>query len=181
MSEPSVATLLQAASDGDQAAWSALVDRYARLVWSVVRGFRLDDAAAHDVFQTVWLRLVEHVDRIREPERLPGWLSMTAKNECIRVLNRQKRQIPSDFEYDVADPTARDFADPLIDLESIEVAMQAFEQLSPEHQQLMRLLCADPPLDYETIASIIDRPIGSIGPTRARCIARLRAIIGEES
>ena len=106
---------------------------------------------------------------------------MTAKNECIRVLKRQKRQIPSDFEFDVADPTSRDVADPLIDLEMIEAALEAFEQLSPEHQQLMRLLCADPPLDYETIASIIDRPIGSIGPTRARCLAKLRAIIGEES
>jgi RNA polymerase sigma factor (sigma-70 family) len=181
MSQGPVATLLKAAAEGDQSAWDALVERYARLVWSVVRGFRLDDAAAHDVFQTVWLRLVEHVDRIREPERLPGWLSMTAKNECIRVLKRQRRQIPSDFEFDVADPTSKDFAEPLIDLEALGVAMEAFEQLSPEHQQLMRLLCADPPLDYETIASIIDRPIGSIGPTRARCIAKLRAIIGEES
>ncbi len=180
MSHGPVASLLEAASNGDQTAWDALVERYARLVWSVVRGFRLDDAAAHDVFQTVWLRLVEHVDRIREPERLPGWLSMTAKNECIRVLKRQRRQIPSEFEYDVADPIARDAAEPLIDLETIEVAMEAFGQLSAEHQQLMRLLCADPPLDYETIASIIDRPIGSIGPTRARCLAKLRAIIGEE-
>lgn len=178
-----VEQLLDAASRGDQAAWDELVDRYSRLVWSVVRGFRLDDATAHDVFQTVWLRLVEHVGRIREPERLPGWLSMTARNECIRMLKRQRRQIPSDFEFDVPDPTVRDAADPVIENELVGAALEAFSQLSADHQRLLRLLCTDPPLDYETIAAIIGRPVGSIGPTRARCLEKLRAILshGEQS
>lgn len=175
MSERTVSELLNAASGGDQGAWNELVDRFGRLVWSVVRGFRLDDAAAHDVFQTVWLRLVEHTDRIREPERLAGWLSITAKNESIRVLNQQRRQMPSDFEFDVVDPTIKAADEPLIDQETLADVMQAFRQLPDEHQQLMRLLCVDPPLDYETIAEIIGRPVGSIGPTRARCLKKLRS------
>ena len=177
MSDRPVSEMLKAASGGDQDAWNQLVDRYGRLVWSVVRGFRLDDAAAHDVFQTVWLRLIEHADRIREPERLPGWLSITAKNESIRVLNQQKRQTPTEFEFDVADPTGKDFSEPLIDREALADAMQAFGQLSEEHQQLLRLLCVDPPLDYETIAEIIGRPVGAIGPTRARCLTKLRNLM----
>ena len=181
MSGNSVADLLERASAGDRSAWDALVDRYISLVWSVVRGFRLDDAAAHDVVQTVWLRLVEHAGRIREPERLPGWLSTTAKNEAMRVLKQQRRQTPSDFEFDVPDPTIRAPEEGLVDVETNVTVMRAFRQLSDDQQQLLRLLCTDPPLDYETISQLIGRPIGSIGPTRQRALDRLRTLIAQDT
>ncbi|MDH3499421.1 MAG: sigma-70 family RNA polymerase sigma factor [Acidimicrobiia bacterium] len=177
MESESVRDLMAAAADGSQTAWNAIVERYERLVWSVVRSFRLDDASALDVTQTVWLRLVEHHDRIRDPESLPSWLATTTRNEAIRTLNRMKRQTPSAFEYDVEDVATLPVDDALLSSEERVRVARAFEALSDECQQLMRLLTADPPLDYETISQMIGRPIGSIGPTRGRCIKRLRQLM----
>lgn len=180
MSDAPVADLLAGAAIGDSAAWEALVDRYSRLVWFVVRGFRLDDAAAADVTQTVWLRLVEHCDRIRQPERLPGWLASTARNEALRVLKQQRKQTPAELEADLADPTVVGFDEKLVDNELQGAVLRAFSQLSEESQELLRLLIAEPPLDYATIAEIIGRPIGSIGPTRQRILNRLRQLVDVE-
>jgi RNA polymerase sigma factor (sigma-70 family) len=177
MAEPTATELLAAAGTGDQQAWDALVDRFGRLVWSVIRGFRLDAASAADVSQTVWLRLVENVDRIRNPERLASWLATTARNESIRAKRRQSRAVPTDFEYDIADIAAAPLDEGLIRSEQIAGVAVAYNELSVSCQQLLRLLTTDPPLDYETISSIIDRPIGSIGPTRARCLERLRKVL----
>jgi RNA polymerase sigma factor (sigma-70 family) len=175
--ERSVAELLEAAGEGDQGAWNALVDRYGRLVWSVIRGFRLDQASAADVSQTVWLRLVENCHRIREPERLPAWLATTAKNESIRTLRMMKRSVPTEFELDLEDSLAPPIDEGLLTTERNAQVLAAFRKLPAGDQQLLELLTADPPLDYETIASMIDRPIGSIGPTRARCLERLRRLL----
>lgn len=177
MSERSTTDLLAAAAGGDSQAWTTIVDRYERLVWSVVRSYRLDAAAASDVCQTVWLRLVENCDRIRQPERLHAWLCATARNEALRTVRAQKRTIPSEFEYDIVDvmlpePDAAILAD-----ERVGQLVAAFREMSPDCQQLLRLLVADPPLDYDTIAELIDRPKGSIGPTRARCLQKLRRIM----
>ena len=177
MESESVRDLLAAAADGSRAAWDAIVDRYERLVWSVVRSFRLDDASALDVTQTVWLRLIEHHDRIREPESLPSWLATTARNESIRTLNRLKRQTPSSFEFDVEDVAANPVDDAMLSSEERAQVARAFATLGDDCQQLMRLLIADPPLDYETISEMIGRPVGSIGPTRGRCIKRLRQLM----
>ncbi len=178
MDEEPIADLLRAAAAGSRPAWDAIVERYGRLVWSVVRGFRLDDAAAADVTQTVWLRLVEHCDRIRDPERLPGWLAATARNEAMRVSNKQRRQIPSEFEFDIADDNTPTAVEHLVDFELKKAVLQAFAQLPEEGQQLLRLLCTDPPLDYQTIAEVMGRPVGSIGPTRARLLEKLRERLG---
>ncbi len=177
MSDAPVADLLAGAAMGDRSAWDTLVDRYSRLVWFVVRGFRLDDAAAADVTQTVWLRLVEHCDRIRDPERLPGWLAATARNEALRTLKQQRNQTPTEFEFDLTDPTLLSFDEGLVDDEMQRAALRAFTRLPEDAQELLRLLLADPPLDYATIAELIERPIGSIGPTRQRILSRLRQLI----
>ncbi len=177
MHDAPVTDLLSLASGGDQAAWNALVGRFERLVWSVVRGFRFDDGTSHDVFQTVWLRLVEHCDRIREPERLAGWLATTARNEAIRALNHSRRETPSDFAFDLVDPTAPEPDEILVEDERDRAVLRAFSELSDDCQRLLRLVCADPPLDYQTIAELIGRPVGSIGPTFGRCIKRMRQIM----
>lgn len=174
----STTELLTAAADGDSVAWSSIVDRYERLVWSVVRGYRLGEAASNDVCQTVWLRLVEHCDRIRDPERLPGWLSTTARNEALRLVRARKRTIPSEFEFDIVDESLPEPDAALISDERVQVLVEGFVELDEDCQQLLRLLTTDPPLDYDTIAEMIDRPKGSIGPTRARCIEKLRRIMG---
>jgi RNA polymerase sigma factor (sigma-70 family) len=148
-------------------------------VWSVLRSYRLDDATAADVFQTVWLRLVEQVDRIRDPERLAAWLATTARREALRVLRRGAREAPTEAVPDYAEPFAVAPGDDLMAAEEHRAVLAAFAQLPESCQTLLRLLTADPPLDYRTIADLVDRPIGSIGPTRQRCLDRLRALLVE--
>lgn len=177
MTETPVAELLVAAGAGSQDAWNALVDRYGRLVWSVVRGFRFDSATAADVSQTVWLRLVEHCDRIRDPERLASWLATTARNESIRASRRLARAIPTEFSVEVADDTAPPLDERLLDDEQLGEVLGAFGEMSPKCREILELLCTDPPLDYEAISELLGMPIGSIGPTRARCIDRLRRLL----
>jgi RNA polymerase sigma factor (sigma-70 family) len=165
--------LLARAAEGDQEAWDALVDRFSQMVWSIARGFRLDDATAKDVTQTVWLRLVENLDRLTDPERLPGWLATTCRREALRVKGLRDRMIPTEFEYDIVDETPSLEA-MLVEDEQAREVLLAFEELSDDCRQLLRLLCADPPLSYEEIAEMVGRPIGSLGPTRARCVERLK-------
>jgi len=175
MSDPT--DLLGRAAVGDREAWDEIVERYGRLVWSVVRGFRLDAAAAADVTQTVWLRLVEHVGRIEEPDRLPGWLATTARNESLRVSRASRRQVPVAVELDPPDPGAVSPEEKVLDDELAADVAGAFAHLDEGCRELLRLLTLDPPLDYQTVSELLGRPIGSIGPTRGRCLDRLRALL----
>ena len=92
-----LAELVRAAGDGDQAAWNSIVERYGGLVWATVRAHRLNTVDGAEVVQTTWLRLVEHLDRIRDPERLGGWLATTARNECLRQIRHSAREVPSEL------------------------------------------------------------------------------------
>src|SRR3712207_9243871 len=88
--EPAEVTMLvHRAAEGDPVAWDAIVDEYAGLLWSVVRGFRLNEAQAADAVQTTWLRLVEHVADLREPQHLAGWLKTTASRVCLQVIRQE--------------------------------------------------------------------------------------------
>lgn len=177
MTASGVGDLIERAASGDQAAWNSLVDSYQRLVWSVIRGFRLDDATSADVFQTVWLRFVEHIERIRTPEAVASWLATTARHEAIRVSKARRRQVPTEFEYDIPDTNTPSPGELAESAEDERAAVEAFGRLGEHCQELLRLLIADPPLDYETISEITGRPIGSIGPTRGRCLDRLRRLM----
>lgn len=195
-----VEDLVAAARAGDAMAWKALVDGHAGLVWGVIRGFRFDDDTARDVFQTVWLRLAEHLDRIREPGKVPGWLARTARNECVGVTRHRARVVPAgdptgslgsglpsggaggvggaggSVVITLAGPSPAD--EPGAGLERAEerrAVVAAFARLGQRCQELLRLLVADPPVSYEAISQVLGIPVGSIGPTRARCLASLRA------
>ncbi|HHC09073.1 MAG TPA: sigma-70 family RNA polymerase sigma factor [Actinobacteria bacterium] len=177
MDAPTTTALVVAAREGDRGAWEALVERHVRLVWSVVRGFRLDEATSADVAQTVWLRLVEHLHRIDDPERLPGWLATTARNEALRALRGRRREVPTEL---VADHPAVGDDEPgaeLLAAEERRRLREAFAALPERCRELLRLLTLDPPLDYRSIAEILGRPVGSLGPTRARCLERLRRLL----
>ena len=173
------ADLLERVGRGDQGAWDELVGRFAGLVWSVARSYRLGRAATDDVVQTVWLRLAEHCGKIRQPDRLAAWLATTTRNEALRVIRQSSRLAAGvdDRVFDVSDATSPAVDELVVDLDEHEHVMAAFRKLSADDQQLLRLLCNVPPLDYETIAEMIGRPIGSIGPTRARCLERLRRLL----
>jgi RNA polymerase sigma factor (sigma-70 family) len=168
--------LLVLAANGDRGAWDALVDRFGQMVWSVARGFRLDEATAKDVAQTVWLKLVENIGSIKDPERLPGWLVTTCRREALRVAKASNRDVLTEFEYDVADPGPT-LDEMLIDDEENRIVVRAFQTLDGVCQQLLRLMTVEPVLSYEEIAEVTGRPIGSLGPTRARCLEKLKTAI----
>ena len=173
------AELLLQARSGDPSAWDALVDRYERLVWAVVRSFGLDHADALDVAQLVWLRLVENIDKIKEPERIGSWLTTTTKRECIKVVDRRKRSRPTDYTtefrllQDPKDPIGR-----VLDKELVNVVYAAFDTLGADCQSLLRLVLVEPPMAYTEISDVLGVPVGTIGPRRMRCLGRLRAAAG---
>lgn len=176
------ADVVAGALAGDQSAWNELVARYTRLVWHVIHGFRtLNEADKADVHQTVWLKLSERLDTIREPDRIGSWLATTARNECIRSLRTLGREVPDDdavTEAPSLDPTGESM---LLDAERDQALWAAFGQLGAKCQQLLRLALADPPFSYDEIAEILDVPRGGIGPTRGRCLERLRQGLESES
>ena len=101
--------LIRAANDGDQAAWGSIVDRFSGLVWATARAHRLSNADAADVVQTTWLRLVEHLDRIHNPDGLGAWLATTARHECLRLIRLRGRELASD-ESSLFDAATEDSA-----------------------------------------------------------------------
>jgi len=174
------AALIRAAGGGDEAAWAELVSRYSGMVWAVARGHRLGPADAADVVQTVWLRLVEHLDRLHDPEHVGGWLATTTRHECLRVIRRAGRELPDEDIEASADSLAAPEPSP----ESVVLAderkvllWQALERLPERCRTLLRALAMAPDGGYAEISAALGMPIGSIGPTRARCLDRLRAQI----
>ena len=176
------AELVRDASRGDAGAWAALVDRFAPLVWSIARSYRLSQQDAADVSQTTWLRLAEHIHHVRQPERVGAWLATTAGRESLAVIRRGQRQVPSEestltevLDGDSSDETAERT---LRAAESAEL-WRAFSALPARSQLLLRLLFSDPQPSYQEIATLTGMPIGSIGPTRARCLRELRQLLND--
>jgi len=169
--------LLAAAAAGDQAAWDALVERHTSLLWSIARSYRLGNADAADVVQTTWLRLVEHLDKVADPERIPGWLATTARRECIHLMRRTDRRAESSAELpDFPDDGPALDAALLRDERDAEL-WRALARLDELCQRLLRVLMADPPPAYADVAVALGMKVGSIGPTRGRCLDKLRALV----
>lgn len=167
-----VTLLVTAAARGDQYAWEGLVAEFTPLVLRVARAHRLSDADAADVVQTTWLRLVERFGQIHDPERIGAWLATTAARESVRVLRRAKRQIVTDR---VPEASADDDVDQRLVMQERNAAVRsAFRRLRESDQALLSLLVSDPAPSYAQIGQILQIPVGSIGPTRARSLTRLR-------
>lgn len=169
--------LLQLAAAGDRAAWGALVDRYERLLWGIARSHRLDQSSAADVVQTTWMRLVEHIDTLRNPDALAGWLATTARNECLRMLRHQSRQVPTEDDRIPSDTVPPVDDARLLEQERDVELWHAFATLSARCQSLLRLLTTEPAPSYEEIGAALGMAVGSIGPTRGRCLESLRTSI----
>ncbi|AYY13501.1 sigma-70 family RNA polymerase sigma factor [Actinobacteria bacterium YIM 96077] len=183
MADRSISELVRAACAGDEQAWHEIVDRHARLVWSIARSHRLDDADAGDVFQSTWLRLVENLHRLEQPDQLASWLVTTARRECLRLIKRRDREIPgadATQGEDRIDPTATPPDAAVVRQEEHAQVAAAYHRLPPRCQSLLRLCLADPPLPYAQIAEILEIPLGSIGPQRQRCLARLRQLLSSD-
>lgn len=167
------AALLQRAAGRDEHAWVELVGRFERVVWSVTHGFSFDDDTRHDVFQLTWLRLLDNLHQIRNPDRLAGWLATTARRECLAVVEASRRLVPTERLSEAEADTVRP-GQALIHDEELAGLAEAFGQLGERCRQLLRLLTLDPPLSYKEIADLLAIPVGTIGPTRARCLDQLR-------
>jgi RNA polymerase sigma factor (sigma-70 family) len=166
--------LLQEARDGDTSAWSTLVDRFEGLIWATTRAHRLSRADAADVTQTTWLRLVENLDRINDPERLGAWLVTTARRECLRHLRLHGRELQVEDDSVFEAPSGEPAENRLIVRERNDALRRAFARIGERCQALLRMLSAPESPSYEEIGAALGMPIGAIGPTRARCLDKLR-------
>lgn len=173
-----VGEMVRAAATGDPDAWNGLVDRFASTVWAVARAHRLNAADAADVSQTTWLKLLENLDRIQQPDRVGAWLATTARRESLRLLRLAGRQVTGGSELDlvVDPPPMRAPEDVLMAPDIARVVNDLVSQLPFRSQILLRLLSADSPLSYKEISESLEMPIGSIGPTRARALEHLRKL-----
>jgi RNA polymerase sigma factor (sigma-70 family) len=167
--------LVTRARNGDKQAWDALVERYAPLIWSICRRHRL--SGADDVGQNVWLHLVHHLDMVREPAALPGWLATTTRRECLRARRTAQGSHAAGNVPDVEnipDERVKTAEQGLLAAERHAALRAAFGDLSPFSQQLLALLIQDPPMPYAEISARLGIPVGSIGPYRGRCLEKLR-------
>ena len=172
-----VTDLVACARNGEKQAWDALVERYAPLIWSICRQYRLESAAAEDVGQAVWLKLVDNLDHLRDPAALPGWLATTARRECARVVRTAGRPPAGKQVLDaenIPDTQTATAEQELLAAERHAALREAFTRLPPGCQQLLALLIADPPVAYAEISARLGIAAGGIGPNRSRCLDRLR-------
>lgn len=174
---PQLADLVMRAGARDQQAWRQLVSRFGSLVWAVARSHRLDHADAADVSQTTWLRLAENLGTLRDPARLPGWLATTARRESLRVLAGRRREAPAELPDDIDHDRSSTPEAFVLTADRDARLWRAFEQLSDRCQQILRLLAASPELSYADVGQALDIPVGSIGPTRGRCLQALRRML----
>ena len=183
MSPDDTGLLVRGAAGGDEVAWRGLVARFSNLVWAVARAHRLANADAADVYQTTWLRLAEHIGRIEHPDRVGAWLATAARRECLQSLRSAAKTTPTDdmdrldITPAVGNPTEEAVLAAETEREDAARAAamwRAFERLSGRCRELLRILMASPPPSYAEVAAALGLPLGSIGPTRARCLQRLR-------
>jgi RNA polymerase sigma factor (sigma-70 family) len=172
---------VRAAAGGDADSWQELVDGYMGLLWSTVRKYRLRDSDGTDVIQTTWLRLVQNIDRIEDPARVGAWLVTTARREALRVIGQHQRMVltEDDALLDAVQPSGPGVDARLIGAERDAAVRELLMELPPRCQELLALLTSDPAPDYETISAQLGMPIGSIGPTRGRCLKKLAMLAAE--
>jgi RNA polymerase sigma factor (sigma-70 family) len=170
-----VERLVAGVADGDQIAWNTLVDEFGGLVWATTRAHNLHDEDAADVFQTTWMRLVENLDSIQDPTRLGCWLATTARRECLTAIARAARLNARPEDLSDLPSEAPHLSEPPITEQNAVGMHAALTRLAPRHRALLRMLAAAPPPSYAEIGAALGMATGSIGPTRARALARLRS------
>lgn len=168
------ADAVQRAAYGDQEAWDVLVARFNRLVWWIARDYGLSDPDAADAVQSAWSRLVERLDTLQEPDKVGSWLATTTRRECMKTRRASQRVVPTEHEEleiegQQTGPDAHVLAS-----ERDALLWHAIDALPERRRRLVRALMADPQPSYEELSERLDIPVGSIGPTRARCLRQLR-------
>ncbi len=178
----SVSALVQGARDGNSGAWEELVARFGGMIAATGRRYRLTPADVAELQQTTWLRLVENIHRVEQPERVGGWLATTARRESLLLVKRAAKyysgadqMLVNMADGSLPEPDARPIAG-----EREAVVHAAWGRLKPRCQELLSLLVSDEPVGYSNLSTLLQMPVGSIGPTRARCLEHLRRLVAEE-
>ncbi len=168
--------LFRLARTGDQHAWRMLRESFDPLVRRIGFRHRLSADDVDDLSQRTWLKLYQCVDAIRDPAALPGWIKTTATREAIRASSTARRWSPLATDRDGDEPRSLepDPSDELLRAERRRAVREGLNRLKSRDRELLTLLVAEPPLSYEQISRRLGVPVGSIGPTRARCLAKLR-------
>jgi RNA polymerase sigma factor (sigma-70 family) len=162
-----------AARSGDHAAWTSLVRRFDRGLRAIARSYRLDHADVDDAVQATWLSLLEDIERIREPACIAGWLATSTRRNAMRILQRRVREIVSDDPGLGDHPVPDDPAAAVLAAERRNALADALATLPERHRELMTMLATQPGVTYSRVSELLTIPIGSIGPIRARALARL--------
>jgi RNA polymerase sigma factor (sigma-70 family) len=173
-----IVRLVSAARQGSEDALGEIVTELSPLLWQVARAAGLSTSDAEDVLQTVWMRLLAHLDDIHTSAALTGWLVTTTRREAWRVSAAARRQLPADTELlsTLPDQGPGSEEQVIID-DQRRILWQAIGQLSPRCQELLRIVAFVPRPDYAAVAAELGMPTGSVGPTRGRCLAKLRALL----
>jgi RNA polymerase sigma factor (sigma-70 family) len=167
---------IERARAGDLSALDDLVRELNPLLWHVARSQGSGPDEALDVVQTAWLELVRSLDQLRNPYAVVGWLVSVTRREAWRRAANARQVAPTDTIAEHADP-ASDVLDALLDTERDRTLWQYFEQLSERCRRLLRVLTAVDRPDYDEVSLAMGMPRGSIGPTRARCLVKLRELL----
>jgi len=172
------AALVRACRTGETAAWEALIRRYRRLIYSIPVAYRLRPEDADEVFQRVAVKLFERLDQIRREESVAAWLMATTRRECqqLRVQSQRWAPIAERVEEDLAEDPP-DVVHALDTVRAEHALVLAFERLDEPCRKLLgALYLEDPAPSYDDLSRRLGRPVGSLGPTRARCLGKLRAL-----
>jgi len=176
-----IAGLMDAARQGSEDALGQIVTELTPLLWQVARAAGLSSGDTEDVLQTVWMRLLDHLDGIHAPAALTGWLVITTRREAWRVSAAARRQLPADTEFLSLLPDQGPGSEEQVIIDDQRRALwQAIGQLSPRCQELLRIVAFVPRPDYAVVAADLGMPTGSVGPTRGRCLAKLRALLASD-
>jgi len=169
-----IAELVEAARGGDQRAWTELMRRYGSLVRAVVARYRLQEADTADAVQSTWLRAIEQLGALRDPERLGAWLTTTAGRECLALIRRSRRERPDDVAVSGRLLPADGPEPVVLAAELNRAVVAAVTELDPWRRQLVQELFYLPDRDYVRVSRSMGMPVGSIGPTRGRALRTLR-------
>jgi RNA polymerase sigma factor (sigma-70 family) len=162
---------------GDRRAWESLVQRYARLLYGIARGYGLSEDEAADVFQTICLRLIQNLEKLRDDQHLTGWLITSTRHECAHVLRKKNRENTAEDSESFLLLAATDpsLDEAILRLEEGHMVRLAVEELDPRCRQLLELLyLEETPASYTEVSKKLSISVGGVGPTRARCLDRLR-------
>ncbi|MFI6482286.1 RNA polymerase sigma factor [Nonomuraea sp. NPDC050663] len=167
------ALLLKAAADGEDSAWCELTALYGPRMWAAARSCGLGDSDAADAVQGAWLRLLENLEHIREPQALGAWLATTARREALQIIRREPIAVPELHPPFESDPESA-----FLEADSVRLLWQLVTRLPEPCRTLLVLISSE--VGYQQVAVRMGMPLGSIGPTRGRCLRKLRTLISHE-